>query len=326
MSKFFRGQRGNATVLVLGITLMISTILLIYSLWVRWDAFTTRSFMEETELKHRARAGINEGIMLLLADQEPEVDWLQEAWGKGISGNDYTVVISDIGSLFGFNWMSLEQWQAFLSFWDAERVYNYVHQQPVLVSDIELKKQFPIVGENNLPVTMYSVFNLNYVDEKALHALWESAGSSNSQAKELAQAIVSQRIDGDLFSDDLLHSSLFSTELFDKAEWWLAYEGSININTAPVDVLEVILSSESDAAKIAMYRESRGFKNLTELEQVLDMELLDLRLITFHSRFFQITSNVCGYQVEAVVARKWDQTSQKWELEILAWTEVDSGA
>ena len=93
-----KNQTGYATMAVFGITLIVSAILLAYGIWVRWEAQTTKSFLEREIERQKLNDGIGQAIELLLVDDEMEVDWLGEAWAKHLETEDFAVQIIDEGS------------------------------------------------------------------------------------------------------------------------------------------------------------------------------------------------------------------------------------
>lgn len=320
-----RNESGYATVMVLGITLVVAAILVAYGLWVRWEAASVSAFIDRIEAHQHAQSGIQRGILLLLEDVDPDIDHLEEAWSTGWTDERLTVRITDLGSQLGLNWVAQEHLVRLFDDYpaEAEHLFRWINEHHGVINswkDCPLDEDLLLRDEGFL--TILSPLNINVLAEDPLQRLWHSAGADPGRAADIAREIVQRREENPFLSEqDLLQIPAISTDYLRAVRPWLVFSGPININTAPSEVLLALLGEEQASSVLEIRAD--GPVDLHELRGRLGDKLDGIQWLSAYSEFFSITSTVEQpfVSVEAVVRRTYDKEKMVWTIEVLTWTE-----
>lgn len=335
-------QNGHATVLVLSFVVLISAILVVYSLWVRWEAFSTLNFIDRIQTHSDVLEGVYIGFDLLLEDHDPFVDSLKDNWVLGFCDHQIVVEIFDEGSKLGLNWLDHTWWKHILpnDTLMSEETYNSITKNEGLIgsvaqfiNDLDNKSSDILKVKQDL-FTVHSSININSLSKDSLVKLWKSLGYGELAAKSITDIILDKQYEGIQSLSELLNISLITNEVFEKVSPWLSLSGPININTVPIEILEVILQVvELDkhlSHQIASARLRFPIRNKAELAILVNLKGEELdRLcdwISYNSTYFRVVSNHLqdNLQIEAIVRRTWDPTDNLWTLETLQWIERDT--
>ncbi len=98
-------QRGAALIVVLWLLVLLGLLVGFFMQRSHLELLVTRNFMEDSRNSQEVRAGINEGIRLLLADDN-DYDSLADSWAVAGGNDRYTLRIVDEGSRINLNAMS----------------------------------------------------------------------------------------------------------------------------------------------------------------------------------------------------------------------------
>lgn len=330
-----KNQTGYATMAVFGITLIVSAILLAYGIWVRWEAQTTKSFLEREIERQKLNDGIGQAIELLLVDDEMEVDWLGEAWAKHLETEDFAVQIIDEGSKLGINWIDERLWKNLLptNHEKLESLFSELREEKRLISSIEEVNSRLDVDLNGNIFTVYSMFNVNIMGEFELESLWRSMGMDQLRARSAAAEIARKRNEQRLNEiGELEKVNLLPRSIVERLEPWLVFTGPININTAPSEVLAAVLKHydlDEKVGNLVRVRATRPIHNHSELAELLDSELVDDqgnlnelgRWFCFQSQIFRISGETSSRRIETIVKRTRDEARGIWEITVLSWIE-----
>lgn len=329
--------------MVLGTVVLLGTLLATYVLWVRWTVLNVVVHEDRLETRQITRQGIGLALATLMADADPNVDWLGEQWAAGFDlevedGLTLKVSIEDEGSKLGVNWLDAVLWEGIpgMTRGGAERIVEYRSE----------RNGFPTLGAvQTIPdgpnwdvsqlrdwATVYSQFNVNVSDQSVLELFSVGLEVEPYRARQIATDIVAYRADHALESvDELLEAStLLTIDTLDLARDWLTVQGPINVNTAPPEVLRTLFrtwgSDEAALGSIISRRRTDPIRSLSELSTVSGDGLGTgsiMPWLSVQSNIFRITSYVegRGESTEAIVVRNWDERLSEWELEVVAWSE-----
>jgi len=357
---FSGGNYRNEDGIALLITVTIITILVAMTLElnrsVRSVVISGARERDRITLSYMASSGINAGMAVLVKDkEESEIDSIQEDWA------DPEVLKELIGDL-GFKEGSLSikildelagiQLNALVDKFPGGHAFNIKQQElwdrflrPIVSLDEEASLNATTDIINSIKDWLDSgdddaITGLNGAESDYYLGLENSYPCSNDSIKHEGELLLVKGITPDLYfgHDETQGISEFITAHgpFSREENEYYFEGRININTAEIPVLKVILPSDygNFAEELYSYRKETSedqyihditgpawYKDVPGGEEVV----IDPEIITDSSDFFRIEaiSELYGMKkvITAVVKKKKKTGSDQWMCRVLSWEE-----
>lgn len=328
-------ERGFATLIVLVTVMMASVVIAATYTWTRYETWHTQRFLDKEKSLAIARSAIGWGLNQLSLDTTPEYDWLGEDWAI----NQYIIVredehiqvyIYDEGSKININ----ADWQQLAASADITgtlitSLENHLATDVYINNLLELSATNLSTASLSKWFTTYSTFDINLLSLQTWHRLLQALGFSGDQAEIIAEKIQDIRQQDQVNETDGLIMRISELKpLSDNLIPWLVTDGTININTADIDLLTPMLRDAGiDAHNLLAQRDKSPFRSHAELARTIGTEGL-MPYLTVRSHFFGINSKVRLLNttqeafVNVVVKRSWDEKINTWILQIVSWQEV----
>lgn len=352
-AKIIRDHRGIALLVTLSIVTVLIVTTLAMNRKVRSTVFSAAATRDRITLLHMVSSGVQVAEAILVKDKnDSSIDSIQEDWANSekigeilnnipFENGTLTLNISDelgkiqINSLVhfpeghNFNESQRNLWERFL---------NLLISQDESLEDIESAtiinsaKDWLDSGDDD------AITGLNGAESDYYQDLIPPYTCKNGPFTHISELTLVRGITPELFQGiggvSALSKYITVFGMKEAQNNSFEYEGKININTADLPVLAVILplGNEDLAQVIDDYR-----KEASESGYVHDLSgptwyqrvpglgevNIDSNLITTSSDFFQIESiatlNKMKMKIKAVVKRERDKKTGKWKCRVLRW-------
>ncbi|MCL4514437.1 MAG: general secretion pathway protein GspK [Firmicutes bacterium] len=299
-------ERGAALIVVLWLLAILGLLVGFFMQRSHLELLAARNFRDDSRDRQEVRAGINEGINLLLADDN-DFDALSDPWAAAVDNDRYSLRIFDEGSRINLNAVSKEildklpgilpeEVAALLDWRDlddetreggAEDAYYMGLPEPYHIAngrfetreELRLVKGFSEIYDSLAEVvTVYGPLNVNTAAIDGLDALLASRGVDKFTAQFILNELIVYRSQpqgapvGSLEEWKKKMPSM-TEEVFNKIRPDLTVEGTINVNTAGRDVLLTLFGGlnlgDDIVDRLISAREKTAFSNPGQVKAVL---------------------------------------------------------
>ncbi len=293
-------ERGAALIVVLWLLAILGLLVGFFMQRSHLELLVARNFRDDSRDRQEVRAGINEGINLLLADDNG-FDALSDPWAAAVGNDRYSLRILDEGSRINLNAMPgailaklpgllPEELAALLDWRDlddetreggAEDAYYMALPEPYHIAngrfetreELRLVKGFSEIYDSLAEVvTVYGPLNVNTAAIDGLDALLASRGVDKFTAQFILNELILHRGEPvDRLEEWKKKMPSMTEEVFNKIRPDLTVEGTINVNTAGRDVLRTLFGGlnldEVFVDQLISAREKMAFSDF-DLSQV----------------------------------------------------------
>ncbi|MGE5576781.1 MAG: general secretion pathway protein GspK [Syntrophothermus sp.] len=298
-------QRGAALIVVLWLLVLLGLVVGFFMQRSHLELLVTRNFMEDSRNSQEVRAGINEGIRLLLADDN-DYDSLADSWALAEGNDRYTLRIVDEGSRINLNAMREailgqlpgilpEELAALLDWRDLDdqarqggaedsyymglpERYHATNGRFEVKEELKLVKGLSEVYDSWVDlVTVYGPLNVNTAAIDGLDALFASRGVDKFTAQFILNELILYRQGAPLGSLKDLEEwrkkmPSMTEEIFKKVQPDLTVEGTINVNTVSREVLLTLFRglnlSDAYVDPLISARGKMAFPDLSQVKPV----------------------------------------------------------
>jgi general secretion pathway protein K len=331
MKPMYKGNQGYALIIVLWSMVILSIIFVNLVDEVHLNSLLLRNNLDSQNAYQTLVSGFIFGANELKADNN-NYDNKEDQWVKAIEGElnnfKYRVKIEDIGSKLNINYLSVEDLQN-LNWWDKE-VEGYFKER--LIPELILLKE--IIGDYSKVeevFTTYGAFNLNNNSLERLKVLMDFLDIDQFESQLILNFLDKKRKEKGIVSkiNDLqvLYLQGLSMSTLDKLKDYISTQGSININFASSETLELLFKilkvNRADRIKILEANRRGNIKEISQLK-VSDQGIKSY--FTTESRYFLIEVqcyNLSGKKVKELRSRvkRIKDDENQWEIKILRWSE-----
>ncbi len=275
----------NGFILIL--TLVVISLLTIgvvgFNYWVRTKNISANNQIFDLKTLYLAKAGINYGIFVLQDDEEKKCDNLNEDWAKiepfNLGEGVVTVKITDEKGKINLNKLIDEKDKKGET---INKIYKKILENLFTVLELETNLLPPIYDWLDSDSTP----KFDGAEEDYYTNLNSPYSCKNGPLDTIGELIMIKGMSKEILYNDGNGLVNFLTVVDNSGS-------EININTAPLEVLEAILNNRSLAEDIIDRREEEPFTNVAEIGKFFHEKRISddkKNLFTCKSNFFSLES------------------------------------